>query len=135
ARWIHVPVAVFLVALAGFAFHYLGAGRRWLAATAIGLRLVSLAINFSVGESLNWLEVREVHDAAFLGDVVRIPVGVANPWMSVGQAAVVLFAIFLADAALAAWRQGRRTFGIVVTGSVLTLLTLAGGSMAVVLFW
>src|SRR5436190_8460937 len=40
ARWIHVPVAVFLVALAGFAFHYLGAGRRWLAATAIGLRLV-----------------------------------------------------------------------------------------------
>ena len=47
-----------MIALAGFAFHYLDAGRRWLAATAIGLRLVSLVINFTVGENLNWLEVQ-----------------------------------------------------------------------------
>src|SRR3954467_10060612 len=49
ARWAHVPVAVLLVGLSGFAYHYLDAGRRWLAITAIGMRLVSLAINFSVG--------------------------------------------------------------------------------------
>src|SRR5262245_47940277 len=35
-RWLHVPVAVLFVALAGFAYNYLEAGRRWLAATAIG---------------------------------------------------------------------------------------------------
>jgi len=135
ARWIHVPVALFLIALASFAWHYLEAGRRWLAATAIGLRLVSLGINFSVGESLNWLEVRELRDVAFLGDEVRVPIGVANPWMIVGQAAVFLLAIFFADAVVTAWRQGRRTFGIVVTGGILTLLTLGGGGMAVILYW
>ena len=36
--------SVLLVALAGFAFHYLDAGRRWLAVTAIGLRLLSLVV-------------------------------------------------------------------------------------------
>jgi hypothetical protein len=57
-RWAHVPIVVLMAALAGFAFHYLDAGRRWLAATAIGLRLVSLVINFTVGDNLNWLEVQ-----------------------------------------------------------------------------
>src|SRR4051812_30437250 len=62
ARWIHLPIIVLLAALAGFAYHYLGAGRRWLVVTAIGLRLVSLVINFSIGESLNWLEVHRLTD-------------------------------------------------------------------------
>ena len=61
-RWVHVPIVVLMVALAGFAFHYLDAGRRWLAATAIGLRLVSLVINFTVGENLNWLEVQALRE-------------------------------------------------------------------------
>ena len=81
-----MPIVVLMVALAGFAFHYLDAGRRWLAATAIGLRLVSLVINFTVGENLNWLEIHSLRDVSFLGDVVRVPVGVINPWMAIGQA-------------------------------------------------
>jgi PAS domain S-box-containing protein len=136
ARWIHVPVAVLLVGLAGFAYHYLQTGRRWLAATAIGLRLVSLAINFAVGDSLNWLAVQEVRDFSFLGDTVRVPVGEANPWMAVGQLAVLVLAVFCADAALTASRRSDgRTLGIVVVGGVLTLLILAGGGMAIVLYW
>src|SRR5204862_361342 len=54
-RWMNLPVALLLVALAGFAHHYLDARLRWLAVTAIALRLVSLVINFSVGESGNFL--------------------------------------------------------------------------------
>jgi len=133
-RWAHVPILVLMVALAGFAFHYLDAGRRWLAATAIGLRLVSLAINFTVGENLNWLEVYSLRDVAFLGDVVRVPSGVSNPWMAVGQLGVFLLMIFFADASIAAWRQGRRAAAIVV-GSILTLLMLSGGGLSVVLYW
>ena len=89
-RWVHVPIAVLMVALAGFAFHYLGAGRRWLAGAAIGLRLLSLVINFSVGQNLNWLEVQALRDVVFLGEVVRVPVGVSNPWMAIGQLSVLL---------------------------------------------
>jgi hypothetical protein len=129
-RWAHVPIVVLMVALAGFAFHYLDAGRRWLAATAIGLRMVSLFINFAVGENLNWLEVHSLRDVAFLGDVVRIPIGTSNPWMAVGQFGVFLLMIFFADASITAWRQGRRAAAIVV-GSILTFLMLSGGGLAV----
>ena len=133
-RWAHVPIVVLMVALAGFAFHYLDAGRRWLAATAIGLRMVSLFINFAVGENLNWLEVHSLRDVAFLGDVVRIPIGTSNPWMAVGQFGVFLLMIFFADASITAWRQGRRAAAIAV-GSILTFLMLSGGGLAVFLFW
>jgi PAS domain S-box-containing protein len=133
-RWIHVPIAVLMIGLAGFALHYLGAGRRWLAGAAIGLRLVSLPINFSVGQNLNWLEVRELREVSFLGELVRVAVGVNNPWMLVGQLSVLLLLVFFADASLSAWRRGRRAAAIVV-GGILSLLTLSGGVMAVALFW
>ena len=80
--------------------------------------------------------MREVRDFSFLGDVVRVPVGEANPWMAVGQLAVLVLAIFCADAALTASRRSdRRTLGILVVGGVLTLLILSGGGMAIVLYW
>src|SRR5215203_5566037 len=59
-RWKNIPILLLLVGLTGFAYHYLGARRRWLAYVAIGLRLVSLVINFSVGQSLNFLEITEL---------------------------------------------------------------------------
>src|SRR6185295_13857419 len=58
-----------------------------------------------------------------------------NPWMAIGQLAVILLAIFFIDAAVGAWRRGRRTLGVVVVGGVCTALMLSGVSMAAVLFW
>ena len=133
-RWAHVPIVVLMVALAGFAFHYLGAGRAWLAIAAIGLRLLSLVINFSVGQNLNWLEVQGLRDVVFLGEVVRVPIGVSNPWMAIGQLSVLLLTVFFVDASVTAWRQGRRAAALVV-GGILTLLMLSGGVLAVALFW
>jgi len=78
--------------------------------------------------------VYSLRDVAFLGDVVRVPSGVSNPWMAVGQLGVFLLMIFFADASIAAWRQGRRAAAIVV-GSILTLLMLSGGGLSVVLYW
>ena len=133
-RWAHVPIVVLMVALAGFAFHHLGAGRAWLAIAAIGLRLLSLVINFSVGQNLNWLEVQGLRDVMFLGEVVRVPIGVSNPWMAIGQLSVLLLTVFFVDASVTAWRRGRRAAALVV-GGILTLLMLSGGVLAVALFW
>ena len=133
-RWAHVPIALLLVALAGFAFHYLDAGRRWLAATAIGMRLVSLVLNFATGQNLNWLEVRELRPITFLGDAIVVPVGVTNPWMAVGQLSLLLLLLFFADASLTAWRRGRRAAAVLV-GGILSLLVVFGGTWAVILYW
>ena len=45
-------------------------GLRWLAVTAIALRLVSLVINFTVGESGNFLHVTSLRSVPLLGEQV-----------------------------------------------------------------
>ena len=95
---------------------------------------MSLVANFTVGENLNWLEMHSLRDVSFLGDVVRVPLGVINPWMAIGQAGVLLLMIFFAEASITAWRRGRRAAAMVV-GSILTLLMLSGGGLAVLVYW
>src|SRR5436190_654897 len=45
-KWVQVPIDLLLLALAAFAYHHLDAGWRGLAIVAIGLRLVSLVLDF-----------------------------------------------------------------------------------------
>src|SRR5512134_2581915 len=47
-RWIHVPTWVMVVSLVWFTRTYLHAGRPWVGWTVIGLRTLSLLINFSL---------------------------------------------------------------------------------------
>ena len=47
-RWNHVPVWLNFFAVIGFLLIYMQAGRLWLAGLAIGVRTVTLAINFLV---------------------------------------------------------------------------------------
>src|SRR5690348_9902520 len=54
-RWGHVPIAVLLAALAAFAHYYLDAGWRALAIVAVGVRLISLVLDFTIGANLNFL--------------------------------------------------------------------------------
>src|SRR4029434_725633 len=45
-RWLHVPAWVIIVSLVGFVRIYLRAGRRWLAWAIVGVRTLSLILNF-----------------------------------------------------------------------------------------
>ncbi len=48
---------VVILSLTGFVSLYLRAGRRWLAWAICALRTFSLALNFLVGQNLNYLEI------------------------------------------------------------------------------
>ncbi len=113
-RWMNLPVVLLLVALAGFAHHYLDARLRWLAVTAIALRLVSLVINFTVGESGNFLHTTSLHSVPLLGEQVSLAIGVRNPWRVIGQIAVFLLMLYFdcrIGARLAARSTRRRRAG------------------------
>ena len=130
----NLPVAVLLVALAGFAHHYLDARLRWLAVTAIALRLVSLVINFSVGESGNFLHAISLTAVPLMGEQVAMAVGTRNPWRAIGQAAVFLLMLYFFAASVHAWRQGRRVAAVLVGGS-LTFFMMASLARAVLVSW
>jgi len=133
-RWINLPIALLFVALAGFAHHHLDARLRWLAVTAIALRLVSLVINFTVGESATFLHATSLHSVPLLGEQVAMAVGTRNPWRAVGHAAVLLLMLYFLAASVHAWRQGRRLAAVLVGGS-LTFFMAASLTRAVLVSW
>ena len=133
-RWAHLPLFIWLVSITWFVRTYLGAGRLWLAWTISGLRGFSLLLNFLTGQNLNYREITTLRHVQFLGEPVTVFAGVPNPWMLVGQSAVLLLLVFVADAALTAWRRGDRRKALMVGGSVEFFL-LAGLATSSVVLW
>src|SRR6185295_789582 len=126
-RWSNLPIAVLFVALTAFGYHFLRAGRLWLALLGIGLRDVALAINFGADPNLHFREVSDLGSRLFLGEPVAYAIGVRNPWLALTQLDAFVLMLFFADASLTAWRHGRRTVALLVGGS-LTFFMLASAT-------
>src|SRR5689334_15372186 len=80
-RWLHPPAYLVIVALVGFVLVYLRAGRRWLAWAVIGVRTLSLVLNFTLTTNLNYRRITGLHQVRILGDSVTVGDGVLSPWM------------------------------------------------------
>ena len=118
-RWIHVPTWVLIVSLVGFVRLYLRAGRRWLAWTICALRTLLLILNFIFTPNLNYRQITGLRQFPFGGDIISVPVGVANPWGVLSQVSLVLLLIFFVDATITVWRRGDRERALVVGGSMI----------------
>jgi PAS domain S-box-containing protein len=117
-RWCHVPIWVVIVTLVGFVRSYMRAGRPWLAWSVCIARTLALLVNFLARENLNYREITGLRSIPFLGESVSGAEGVSNPWMLLGQLGMLLFVIFLADAAITVWRRGERRQAITMGGSI-----------------
>ena len=118
-RWIHVPTWVLIVSLVGFVRLYLRAGRPWLAWTICGLRTVVLIFNFILTPNLNYRQITSIRQFSWGGDIISVPVGVANPWGVLSQVSLVLLLIFFIDATITVWRRGDRERALIVGGSMI----------------
>lgn len=133
-RWYHVPAWVVILSLVGFVRLYLQAGRPWLGWTVCGVRTLSLLLNFTTGQNLNFREVVSLHHVTFLGESVSVGLGVVNPWALTGQLSQMLLAVFAADAAIVIWRRGDRRRALTVGGSIV-VFPLVGTTVAVLVSW
>jgi len=133
ARWSHIPLAMVIISSVGFVRLYFDAGRRWLAYTVIGIRLVGLALNFLTGVNVNFREITALaHLQLWGGAVVAGPIGIPNPWAVVPQLSNLLLVVFIVDASVTLYRRGgavaRRRAALV--GGSLALCIATAGSMA-----
>src|SRR5438094_1992034 len=124
-RWLHVPAWVIVASLVGFVRLYLRVGRRWLAWTVVGLRTVSLILNFVFSPNINYREITGLRHVSFLGEPVSVAAGVPNPLMLVAQLSLLLLIIFVTDATITVWRRGDRRQALMVGGSILLFVTAA----------
>jgi two-component system sensor kinase FixL len=133
-RWLHVPLVVMIVSLVAFVRLYLRAGRRWLALAIIGVRTLSLVLNFTFSPNINYRQLTGLRHVALLGERVAVATGVPNPWMLVAQFSLLLLVIFVADATITAWRRGDRRQAFMVGGSIL-FFVMAGSAEGLAINW
>lgn len=133
-RWTHLPAWAMILALVGFVYIHLRAGRRWLAWTVCSLRTFSLILNFCFTPNLNFREITALRSIPFLGETVSLGQGVENPWMLVGQASLVLLVVFIVDASIAVWRRGDRRQAVILGGSMSLFVTL-GSAQTILSLW
>src|SRR5207248_4369248 len=131
-RWLHVPVWVMIASLVAFVRLYLRAGRPWLAWTVVGVRTLSLILNFTFWPNINYRQITALRHISFFGEPVSVATGVPNPWMLVAQLSLLLLVIFVVDATITVWRRGDRRQALVVGGSIVFFAVLASAqAMAV----
>src|SRR5437773_599397 len=133
-RWVHVPVWFIIASLVIFVRLYLRAGRQWLAWVVVGLRTLSLILNFILSPNINYRQITALRHVSFLGESVSVATGVSNPWMLVAQLSLLLLVIFVTDATITVWRRGDRRRALMVGGSIL-LFTIAGTAEGVIITW
>lgn len=133
-RWCHVPVWAIIVTLVGFVRLHMRAGRPWLAWTVCAVRTFALMLNFLVGQNLNYREVTHLRQIPLFGESISVAEGVSNPWMLVGQLSLLLFVLFVSDAAITVWRRGDRRLALVTGGSIVSF-AVAGLVLAVLVLW
>ena len=134
-RWIHVALWVMIASLVVFVRLYLRPGRRWLAYVVIGVRTLSLILNFLFSPNINYRQITALGHIRFLGESVSVANGVVpNPWIVVAHFSLVLLLIFVADATSTAWRRGNHRQALVVGGSILFFISL-GTAEGVVIGW
>src|SRR6266478_2752459 len=133
-RWLHVPAWVVVASLVGFVRLYLRAGRRWLAWTVVGVRTVSLILNFIFSPNINYRQITALRHVSFLGEPVSVAAGVPDPWMLVAQLSLLLLIIFVTDATITVWRRGDRRQALIVGGSILLFVTAATAE-GIVIAW
>jgi PAS domain S-box-containing protein len=132
-RWIHVPIWIVIVSLVLFVRQHMRSGRVWLAWTIVGMRTLSLIINFIFTPNLNYREIN-LHHIQFLGETVSIARGVPNPWMLLGQAGTLLLAVFVVDAALTVRRRDDRRKTLLLSSTIM-FFVVASMVQAVLVLW
>src|SRR5437773_3382218 len=134
-RWVHVPMWFIIASLVIFVRLYLRAGRQWLAWAVVGVRTVSLILNFIFSPNINFRQITALRHVSFFGEPVSVVAsGVPNPWMLVAQLSLLLLVIFVTDAAITVWRRGERRHALVVGGSILLFVTV-GTAEGVAIIW
>src|SRR6266480_4644269 len=119
-RWIHVPVWVLTVSFVMFVRLYLQAGRPWLAWSICGLRTLVLILNFIFTPNLNFQQITSLRQFSWWGgEVISVPIGVANPWATLSSVSLLLLLVFFVDATITVWRRGNRRRALFVGGSMI----------------
>ncbi len=124
-----LAIFAIVVPMTWFVYLYLGTAQRWLAIAITGLWIGNVIVNLATPEGANALftSITALRiETTFWGDSFVAADGVVNSWKYFSDFASLLIVIFVADAAVRAYRCGLRRKAIAVGGSILFFIVVAG---------
>ena len=135
-RWTHVVYAIGFVGSLGFIHFYFGTGRKWLLALAVGLRLLTVLVNFTTGINAHFTVIHSLRKIAFLGEQVSV-LGewVPSPWMLLPLLSSLVQFVYVVDASIRLWRTGShesRGRALIVGGALALFIVIAVGQSGLV---
>jgi signal transduction histidine kinase len=114
----HVASLAIIISVGLFIRSYLKAGRLWLFLPAVGLRVLSTAIDLISPFSINFSEITSIGQTTFLGETLTVVDGSPNPLMIIAQSGLLVYLLFCADAAVSVWRRGERRLAVTMGGGI-----------------
>ena len=133
-RWGQVPLSIMVVSLIWFVSLYLQAGRRWLAWTICGLRVIYVMPNFVGGGNSTLLQIPRLEQMQLFGETLTLVRGTTNPLFLLGNLTVILSVGFVVDVAITTWRRGDHRRALVIGGCSAFILT-GGMITAALVLW
>ncbi len=125
--WTVVVIFAILVPMTWFVYVYLGTARRWLAMAITVVWVISLVINIVMPGNLAFSSIVELRlETTFWGERFAMAEGIVSPFKIVADLTSLLIAIYVADATLRAYRRGLRRKALVIGGSILFFIVVAG---------
>ena len=133
-RWMHVPLALLVVALLFTVHVTFGTGAAWLGVSAGALRLFALLLNFTTGVNLNFLSIDRIEWRTWGETAIAFPMGPPNPALLVGLLSNLMVAAYLAHTLVRGLQlqPQRRNALLLVCGAC---LMLSGLLIATSLSW
>ncbi len=123
----HLPTFILLVSLVWFVDIYFGTAKRWLTILISSMWVLALVINFTSDSSLTFQSIAEIKRIPLpWGEEFSIPIGLANKWKYLADSASLLILIFVIDASIRLWQTGNKRRAIIVGGSIIFFIVLAG---------
>lgn len=125
--WTVIAIFAILVPMTWFVSIYLGTAQRWLAIAITALWVVNVVLNFASPGNGLFLSLTALRiETTFWGESFVVADGVVNPLKYASDFASLLILIFVADASLRAYRRGLRREALVIGGSILFFILVAG---------
>ncbi len=126
--WWSVPlIFAILVPMTWFVYVYLGTARRWLAIAITALWVLNLIVNFAMPGNAVFTSITSLRiETTFWGEPYFVANGIVNPLKFVSELSSLLIMCFVADASLRAYRRGLRRKALVIGGSILFYIVVAG---------
>ena len=125
--WNNVAIFAILVPMTWFVYVCLGTAQRWMAITITAAWVFGIMINFVMPGNLAFSSVSTVYfETTFWGERFAMAKGTVNPFKFVADLASLLIVIYVAMATWRAYRRGLRRRGLVIGGSILFFIIVAG---------